>query len=57
MSAEPDQEVAALVTLTNMCQTFHCLPGSGGLWDQHPYIVESMKLVMMAQNEKTDKGT
>ncbi len=57
MSAEPDEEVAKLITLTGMCQTFNCLPASGGLWDQHPYIVEGMKLVLMAQNEKADKGT
>lgn len=54
LSAEPDQDVAELITMTNMCQSLHCLPNAGGLFDQDPYMIEGMKLVMMAQNEKDE---
>ena len=54
LSAEPDEEVAELLSITNLCQTLHCLPGPGGLFDQHPYLIEGMKLILMAQNEKAE---
>ena len=57
LSAEPDDDVAELIIITNLCQTLHCLPGPGGLFNQHPYLVEGMKLVLMAQNEKAEMET
>jgi len=40
--------------VTNLCRTLGCLPGPGGLFDQDPYWVEVMSLVIAAQNEQEE---
>ncbi len=35
-----------------MCQAFGALPQEGGLLDQDCYLIEGIKLVLIAQQEK-----
>ena len=41
--------------ITALCRTFHCLPSSGGLLQQDPYLVEGMSYVVEAMNEREQK--
>jgi uncharacterized membrane protein len=55
MSREADAEVAALIELYYMCETFHALPGAGGILDQDSYLMYGLLLVASAVQEKTAK--
>lgn len=38
--------------MTNLCRTLNVLPYTGGLYEQPWIVVEMMKMVIIAQNEK-----
>lgn len=40
--------------MVSLCQTFYCLPNSGGLLDQDPFWVEAMGVVIAAQAQKAE---
>lgn len=43
------------VEITNLCETFHCLPSD--LFEQDPDWIDKMKLVLDARNEfETEKN-
>jgi len=37
-----------------LCQSFYCLPNTGGLLDQDPFWVEAMGTVIAAQAAKAE---
>lgn len=38
-----------------MCQTLHCLPGPGGLFDQDAMLMQILQFVLYAQGEKQER--
>lgn len=38
-----------------MCQNLHCLPRSGGLYNQDPIEMFAIQFVMLAQQEKAER--
>lgn len=55
MKRDADSEVINLINLTNMCQTFQCLPREGGVLDQDCYLIIGMQHVLQAQAEKAER--
>lgn len=54
MRRQPEEDVAQLINLANMCQSLYCLPGPGGLLDQDSYVINCIMLVFAAQGEKAE---
>lgn len=54
MKRDPDPDVAAAMEITALCDTFHTLPRSGGLFDQDSLLVHMMREVLTAQREKAE---
>lgn len=54
MRRKPDEEVANLINLANLCATMYCLPGPGGLLDQDSYLINGIMLVLQVQGEKAE---
>lgn len=48
----PTEKVAVLMQLVNMCETFHCLPSSGGVLDQDPWLMDQFVMVQIARQER-----
>lgn len=44
-----------LAEITVLCETLHCLPRPGGLFDQDAYLVLGMQAVLVARNEKQEQ--
>ncbi len=38
-----------------LCKQLRCLPGSGGLFQQDPYLIDGITFVLEAINEKEAK--
>jgi hypothetical protein len=43
------------MTITALCKQLHCLPGPGGLFQQDPYLIDGISLVLDALNERQEK--
>jgi hypothetical protein len=54
MKREADVDVGIAIEMAAMCETFHCLPKSGGLFDQDPLHLIMMREVIIAQREKAE---
>lgn len=52
-----DDRVALAIELGQMCETFQCLPGAGGLLDQDPYLLKLVRsyhrVVAQVQEQQT----
>lgn len=54
MNRKADDDVGMAIEITALCETLHCLPRAGGLFDQDPLVVYMMREVIVAQREKED---
>ena len=50
----PSNEHADIIMTTLMCKELNCLPGAGGLLDQHPLIVDLLNVTISAINERSE---
>jgi hypothetical protein len=54
MNREPDDETAAAINLTILCQKFKQLPRPGGVLDQDAYHVHLLQTVLQVIEEKRE---
>ncbi len=55
MGAPASNEVAQSIEMTDLCRVLNVLPYSGGLYEQPWIVVEMMRMVIKAQNEKEER--